>query len=51
MLSLFFGFLGTMLVEVPFAKLEKMMFSVFLKKKEKGPPKITNNLNSVVGTN
>jgi len=34
-ISLFFGFLGTMLVEVPFSKLEKMLFSVLLKKKKK----------------
>lgn len=34
-LSMFFGFCGTMLVEVPFSKLEKMLFSVLLKKNEK----------------
>jgi peptidoglycan/LPS O-acetylase OafA/YrhL len=33
-ISLFFGFLGTMLVEVPFSKLEKMLFSVLLRKKK-----------------
>ena len=47
MLSLFFGFLGTMLVEIPFAKLEKMMFSVFMKKKDR-PAKITTNVDSIV---
>jgi peptidoglycan/LPS O-acetylase OafA/YrhL len=30
-ISLCFGFLGTILVEVPFSKLEKMLFSVLMK--------------------
>ena len=50
MISLFFGFLGTMLVEIPFAKLEKMMFSVFMKKKDR-PAKITTNVDSIVAGN
>jgi peptidoglycan/LPS O-acetylase OafA/YrhL len=34
-LSMFFGFWGTMLVEVPFSKLEKMLFSVLLKNNDR----------------
>jgi peptidoglycan/LPS O-acetylase OafA/YrhL len=34
--SIFFAFLGTMFIEVPFSKLEKMLFSVLLKKGGKG---------------
>lgn len=46
MLSLFFGFLGTMLIEVPFSKLEKMLFSIFLKKKDR--PQVITNPGSIV---
>lgn len=34
LLSLFFGFLGTVLVEVPFAKMEKMLMNVCIGKKD-----------------
>ena len=34
-LSLFFGFLATIFIEVPFSKLEKMLFSVLMKKKDR----------------
>ena len=37
-ISMFFGFIGTMLVEVPFAKMEKMLFE--RKKKNHGPKPI-----------
>jgi hypothetical protein len=37
-----FAFLGTILVEVPFSKLEKMLFSVLLKSGSK-PRKIENS--------
>jgi hypothetical protein len=33
-ISIFFAFIGTMLVEVPFSKLEKMLFSVLMKRKD-----------------
>jgi hypothetical protein len=48
-LSLFFGFLGTMLVEVPFSKLEKMLFSIFLKKKDR--TQVVTNAGSIVSGN
>lgn len=37
LISMFFAFFGTILVEVPFAKLEKMLFSVLMKKKDRTP--------------
>lgn len=37
LISMFFAFFGTILVEVPFSKLEKMLFSVLMKKKDRKP--------------
>ena len=46
-ISLCLGFLGTMLVEVPFSKLEKLLFSSLLKKKDR-PVKVVENAGSVL---
>lgn len=34
LLSMFFGFMGTVLVEIPFSKLEKKMFEIFMPAKK-----------------
>lgn len=45
-ISLLLGFLGTILIEVPFSKLEKMLFSVLMKKKER--PQVVRTPDSIL---
>jgi hypothetical protein len=45
-ISVVLGFCGTLLIEVPFSKLEKMLFSALLKKKDRN--KVTDNVGSIL---